>query len=100
MAIQNNIEQNASQYGIAFNNAYYRVATCSMQRQNGEVKFVVMIDLSAYATTSPTENTREVDFKRYIADLDEIEAMVSDSFTGKCYLWVMAQPDMAGSVPA
>jgi len=99
MAIQHTIEEGASQYGISFNDAYYRVATCSIQRQNGELKFVVMIDLPAYATASPTENTREVDFKRYIADLDEVEAMVADSFTGKCYLWVMSQPDMVGSTP-
>ncbi len=100
MAIRHTILEDASQYGIAFNGAYYRVQNCSIQRQNGEVKFTVMIDLAAYATTTPEPNTREVDFKRYTAANDAVEAMVANSFLGKCYLWVMAQPDMAGSVPA
>ena len=55
MAIQHNIEQGASQYGIAFNNAYYRIATAAISRQReSNPKFVVMIDLSAYATNDPT----------------------------------------------
>ena len=29
MAIQNNIAEGASQYGIAFNNAYYRIVTAA-----------------------------------------------------------------------
>ena len=73
MAIQNNIAEGASQYGIAFNNAYYRIVTASVSRQRGtDPKFSVMIDLSAYATSTPTDDTREVDFKRYNADLDSV----------------------------
>ena len=98
MAIQNNIEQSASQYGIAFNNAYYRIVTAAVSRQRGtDPKFSVMIDLSAYATNSPTDDTREVDFKRYNANLTDIEAASGDAFVDKCYSWVMAQDDMDGS---
>ena len=31
MAIQNNIAEGSSQYGIAFNNAYYRIANVMTQ---------------------------------------------------------------------
>jgi len=98
MAIRNNIEEGASQYGIAFNNAYYRVVNASVSRQRGsDPKFPVMIDLSAYATASPTDDTREVDFKRYNVSLDEINASSGDQFLDRCYSWVMTQDDMAGS---
>ena len=98
MAIQNNIEQGASQYGIAFNDAYYRIVTASVTRQRGtDPKFSVMIDLSAYATSSPTDDTREVDFKRYSANLTDVEAKSGATFMDKCYAWVMDQDDMDGS---
>ena len=98
MAIQHNISEGASQYGIAFNNAYYRIVTASISRQREpDPKFMVMIDLSAYATNSPTDDTREVDFKRYSANLDDINAASGDAFLDKCYSWVMAQDDMDGS---
>ena len=98
MAIQNNIAEGNSQYGIAFNNAYYRIVTAAVSRQRGtDPKFSVMIDLSAYATATPTDDTREVDFKRYNASLTEVEASSGDAFLDKCYTWVMAQDDMDGS---
>ena len=101
MAIQNNIAEGVSQYGIAFNNAYYRIVTAAISRQRGsDPKFSVMIDLSAYATSSPTDDTREVDFKRYNANLTDIEAASDDSFLDQCYNWVMAQDDMTGSSAA
>jgi nitrous oxidase accessory protein NosD len=75
MAIQNNIAEGNSQYGIAFNNAYYRIVTAAISRQRGtDPKFSVMIDLSAYTTATPGDDTREVDFKRYNANLDDVQA--------------------------
>tara|TARA_R110002074_G_scaffold385881_1_gene567316 strand:- start:409 stop:714 length:306 start_codon:yes stop_codon:yes gene_type:complete len=101
MAIQNDIEEEASQYGIAFNNAYYRIVTAAVSRQRDtEPKFLVMIDLSAYATATPTDDTREVDFKRYQAPLDAVEAASGVTFLAKCYAWVMTQSDMSGSSAA
>jgi len=98
MAIQHNITEVASQYGIAFNNAYYRIITVSLTRERGtNPKFMVMIDLSAYATSTPTLDTREVDFKRYHANLDDINESSGAAFLDKCYSWVMDQDDMAGS---
>jgi len=101
MAIQNDIEEEASQYGIAFNNAYYRIVTAAVSRQRDtEPKFLVMIDLSAYATATPTDGTREVDFKRYQAPLDAVEAASGVTFLAKCYAWVMTQSDMSSSSAA
>lgn len=98
MAISNNITAENSQYGIAFNGAYYRIVTAAISRQRGsDPKFSVMLDLSAYATSTPTDDTREVDFKRYNAPLDTINAASGDTFLDKCYAWVMAQSDMSGS---
>ena len=98
MAIQHTISQNASQYGISFNDAYYRIVTASISRQLGtDPKFMVMIDLSAYATSSPTSDTREVDFVRFETALDNVNASSGDTFLDKCYTWVMAQAEMTGS---
>jgi len=98
MAIQHNITEGASQYGIAFNNAYYRIITVTLTRERGtNPKVMVMIDVSAYATSTPTIDTREVDFKRYHVSLDAVNASSGDAFLDKCYSWVMAQDDMAGS---
>ena len=97
MAITNTITQETSQYGIAFNGAYYRIVMASIARQRGaDPKFEVMIDLSGYAAT-PNDDTREVDFKRYQAPLDAVEAASGATFLAKCYAWVMAQDDMSGS---
>jgi len=101
MAISNNITQETSQYGVAFNGAYYRIVTAAVSRQRGsDPKFSVMIDLSAYATSSPSDDTREVDFKRYHATLEQVEAASGAKFLDKCYSWVMTQSDMSGSSAA
>jgi hypothetical protein len=101
MAITHNITQSDSEYGIAFNGAYWRIVTTAVSRQRGsDPKFSVMIDLSAYGTSSPTDDTREVMFRRYNAPLTEIEAASGDTFLAQCYAWVMAQDDMDGSSAA
>ncbi len=97
MAIQNTIAEGSSQYGIAFNNAYYRIATAAISRQRDDPKFSVMIDLAAYATSRPTNDTRDIAFSRFHADLADIQAASGDAFLDKCYSWVMAQAEMAGS---
>ena len=101
MAIKNNISQSDSEYGIAFDGAYFRIVTAAVSRQRGtDPKFSVMIDLSAYGTNSPTDDTREVLFRRYNAPLTEIESASGDTFMAQCYTWVMAQSDMSGSSAA
>ena len=98
MAIQHNISEANSDYGISFSGAYYRIVTAAISRQRGtDPKFSVMIDLSAYATATPDDDTREVDFKRYNANLTDVEAKSGSTFMDKCYAWVMDQNDMDGS---
>lgn len=97
MAIQLDLQQ--SQYGIAFAGAYFRIVTAAVSRQRaGGPKFSVMLDIAGYGTATPTDDTREVDFRRYHAPLSDIEAMAGAEFLDRCYSWVMSQQDMAGAV--
>ena len=97
MAIELNLE--TSQYGTPFAGAYFRIVTAAVSRmREGGLKFTVMIDVAGYATATPGDDTREVDFRRYHADLTEVEAAAGAEFLDKCYAWVMAQDDMNGSV--
>ena len=97
MAIQ--IDLTNSQYGTPFAGAYFRIVTGAISRQReGGPKFTVMIDVSGYATDTPGDDTREVDFRRYHADLADVEIAAGATFLDKCYSWVMTQEDMAGSV--
>ena len=97
MAIQ--IDLSTSQYGTPFAGAYFRIVTAAVsQMREGGPKFTVMIDVAGYATATPGDDTREVDFRRYHADLAEVEAQAGANFLDKCYAWVMAQADMNGSV--
>ena len=99
MAIQ--IDLSTSQYGIPFTAAYFRIATAAVsRRREGGPKFFTMIDVAGYGTSTPGDDTREVDFRRYHAPLEDIEAQPGATFLDRCYAWVMVQPDMAGSIPA
>lgn len=96
MAIQ--LDLTTSQYGTPFAGAYFRIVTSSVSRmRSGGAKFTVMIDVAGYATATPDDDTREVDFRRYHADLSDVEAKTGSTFLDKCYSWVMTQVDMAGS---
>ena len=97
MAIQ--LDLTDSQYGTPFSGAYFRIVTAAVSRmREGGPKFTVMIDVAGYATATPDDDTREVDFRRYHADLADVEASAGATFLDKCYSWVMAQDDMSGSV--
>ena len=97
MAIQ--LDLTNSQYGTPFAGAYFRIVTAAISRmREGGPKFTVMIDVAGYATGTPDDDTREVDFRRYHADLTEVEAQAGGNFLDKCYAWVMTQEDMAGSI--
>ena len=97
MAIQ--LDMTTSQYGTPFAGAYFRIATAAISRmRQGGPKFTVMIDVAGYATGTPDDDIREVDFRRYHADLTEVEAQAGGNFLDKCYAWVMTQEDVAGSI--
>ena len=96
MAIQINLE--SSQYGVPFSGAYFRVVMAAVRRtRDSNNRFMVMLDVVGYATQPTNEDTRDVDFRRYHAPLPEVEAQTGPDWLAKCYQWVMAQPDMAGS---
>jgi hypothetical protein len=97
MAIQ--LDLTTSQYGTPFAGAYFRIAAAAVCRMRGtDPKFSVMVDVAGYATATPDDDTRDVDFRRYHVELAAVEAMAGATFLDKCYGWVMAQDDMAGSV--
>jgi len=96
MAIQ--LDLSTSQYGIPFSGAYFRVVTASVSRtRDADKRHSVMLDVVGYATQPTNDDTRDVEFRRYHCPLSEVEAMTGEGFLAKCYAWVMAQPDMAGS---
>jgi hypothetical protein len=98
MAIQ--LDLLTSQFGVPFAGAYFRIVTAavSRQRSNAEHKHTIMIDVVGYATAPENDDTREVDFRRYHAPYEQVEAQAGHTFLAKCYDWVMEQPDMFGSV--
>jgi hypothetical protein len=97
MAIQ--IDLTTSQYGTPFAGAYFRIATAAVSRmREGGPKFSVMVDVAGYATATPDDDTREVDFRRYHVDLASVEVTAGAEFLDKCYAWVMTQDDMNGSI--
>lgn len=97
MAIQ--IDLSTTQYGVPFAGAYFRIVTAAISRMRDEnPKFSVMIDVAGYGTATPTADTHSVDFRRYHAPLEDVEAQAGDAFLDRCYEWVMAQPDMTGSI--
>lgn len=107
MAIQ--LDLSTSQYGVPFAATYFRVVTAAISRQRRDrpidadirlSKFDLMLDIAGYATAAPGDDTREIDFRRYHAPLEEVEAQPGATFLDRCYAWIMAQPDMAGSTPA
>jgi hypothetical protein len=96
MAIQ--LDLTNSQYGVPFAGAYFRIVTAAISRtRDATTRHSVMMDVAGYATQPGDDDTRDVDFRRYHCPLAEVEAQAGDSFLAKCYAWVMAQADMAGS---
>jgi hypothetical protein len=96
MAIQ--LDLSTSQYGVPFTGAYFRIVTAAVSRtRSADNRHSVMLDVAGYATQPSDEDTRDVDFRRYHCPLSEVEPQTGDGFLAKCYAWVMAQDDMAGS---
>lgn len=95
MALQ--LDLTTSNYGVPFSGAYFRVVTASISRQRGAT-FSVMIDVVGYATRPTNEDTRDIDFRRYHAPLDQVELQTGSVFLEKVYNWVAIQEDMTGSV--
>ena len=97
MAIK--IDLSNSKYGVPFSGAYFRIVTTSISRTRSEdSRHSVMIDVAGYVTQPSTDDTRDIEFRRYHCPRSEVEAKTGETFLSKCYSWVMAQDDMNGSV--
>jgi hypothetical protein len=94
MAIQ--IDLQTSNFGIPFAGAYFRIVTSSISRQRNS-QFSVMIDVVGYAQKPTNDDTKDIDFRRYHAPLEDVEAQQGASFLEKSYNWVASQADMAGA---
>lgn len=86
-----------SRIGVPFMAAYFRIVTASLGR-NPDYGFLVMLDVVGYAVESPADDAIDIDRRRYFAPAADIESLAGDTFLAKCYAFVMAQPDMTGSV--
>jgi hypothetical protein len=96
MAIQ--IDLLISQFGIPFSGAYFRIANIMIARDcASDYKHGVVIDVIGYATPPQDNTTKEVEFRRYHASLEQVEMQTGETFLNKCYGWVMSQSDMIGS---
>lgn len=97
MAIKINLQN--SNVGIAFSGAYFRIVTAAASRMSGyDFTHGVIIDVIGYATEPIDPNIQSVDFRRYLVSISEIDQQQGNEFFGKCYQWVMQQPDMAGCI--
>jgi hypothetical protein len=97
MAIQANLQ--TSQFGVPFQGAYFRIITVSANRNSdANIKYLVTIDIAAYATKPDNEDIREVDFRRYHVAVADVCACPGDNFFAQCYKWIMQQPDMVDAV--
>jgi len=95
MAIQLDLE--SSQYGISFADAYFRIIVATVARFENQ-GFVVRIDVVGYANKPSDIYIKDIAFKQFQTTIEDIEAQDGVEFLAKCYQWVMAQPDMLGSI--
>jgi hypothetical protein len=96
MAVQ--MDLSISRFGVPFNGAYFRIVRITVERvRNIDPKFTVMMQVSGYAAALQNDDIAEVDFRKYYAPMNDIEAMAGEDFLSKCYAWVMTQADMVGS---
>lgn len=97
MAIQVDLVQ--SQYGVPFQGAYFRISNIHVVRINASfLKFNTIIDVFGYAAPPEDSSVREIESRRYVVPFSQIDAQDGENFIAKCYFWVMAQPDMSGSI--
>jgi hypothetical protein len=89
-----------TQYGVSFPNAYGRIVTASVMRQNSGAehnKHTVMIDVVVYATqeAASNDNTQGVAFERLYVPYTEV---AGTDFMTECYTWLLTQEQFAGGV--
>lgn len=97
MAIQANLQ--TSKFGVPFQGAYFRIITVAANRHpDPNIKYLVTVDIAGYATKPTSEDTKEIDFRRYHVAVAEVCSHPGDNFFAQCYHWIMQQPDMVDAV--
>jgi len=98
MAIQ--LSHTAAMFGATFPAAYWRVASADVRRQqSGAVKHLVEMQLEIYAdATASLTAIRSVGNTMMSAPLSDVMSQPAVDFVGKCYQWLVAQPELAGGL--
>jgi len=94
MAIK--ITKESSAFGVTFTDAYYRIVNVRIQRDEAVEKFKTCIDVSGFATASPTDGTKEIDFLLFSTKESDISSQSGSAYYEKCYQWLMTQPEFSG----
>ena len=94
MAIK--ITKESSDFGTTFTDAYYRIVNVRIDRDGVVEKFRTFIDVSGYATASPTEAIKEIDFLSFNVKESDINSQSGSTYYEKCYNWLMTQPEFSG----
>jgi hypothetical protein len=88
-----------TQYGVSFPNAYGRIVTASVMRQNSgaEHKHNVMVDVVVYANAEAAadDNTQGVAFERLYVPYATV---AGSDFMTQCYNWLLTQEQFSGGV--
>ena len=86
-------------FGAALSGVYYRIIQAVVTREEPTpFTFYVVINLSGFLGDPKQGRIQPIETRSYRAILSDVESMAGDTFMSKCYAWVMAQPDMSGSV--
>lgn len=94
MAIK--ITKEASDFDVTFTDAYYRIVSVRIERDGVMEKFKTCIDISGFATASPTDTTREIDFLSFNTKESDISSQSGSAYYEKCYNWLLTQPAFSG----
>lgn len=96
MALQIDLE--SPEYGTTFTAAYYRITDAMMVRRSPQVYKIYITVIGFAVQPDIYSDLRPIDSRRYDVPFEEIDAQEGDTLIAKCYQWVMAQPDMLGSI--
>ena len=96
MALQ--LDISSTHIGVGFPAAYARIITASVtrQRSGADHKHLVMLDVAIYATPTPDDDTREIDFRRLWLPLEEIQGDIRPG----AYAALKRLPEFDGAVDA
>jgi len=90
------LTKDSADFGAVFTDAYYRIVNVRIERDGIIEKFKTCIDVSGFATSSPTDNTREIDYLSFNTKESDISSQSGSAYYEKCYQWLLTQPEFSG----